>query len=84
MLALAVSAGAVSMSATTRADEANAKSSVKKMSDYMAAQKAISFDYDTNFEIVSKEGQKLGLASSGSMTLNRPDKIRATRAGGFV
>jgi hypothetical protein len=82
-LALAMSAGAVSKSAT-RADEANAKSSVKKMSDYMAAQKAISFDYDTNFEVVSKEGQKLGLASSGSMKLNRPDKIRATRAGGFA
>ena len=83
LLALAMSAGAVSTSAT-RPDEANAKSSVKKMSDYMAAQKAISFDYDTNFEIVSKEGQKLGLASSGSMKLNRPDKIRATRAGGFA
>jgi hypothetical protein len=50
------SAGAVSMSAT-RTDEANAKSSVKKMSDYMAAQKAISFDYDTNLEIVTKGGQ---------------------------
>ena len=41
----------------TRTDEANAKSSVKKMSDYMAAQKAISFDYDTNLEIVTKGGQ---------------------------
>src|SRR5262249_9464483 len=27
--------------------------------------------------------QKLGLASSGTVTLNRPDKIRATRTGGF-
>jgi hypothetical protein len=83
LLALAMTAGAVGMSAA-RTDEANARSSVKKMSDYMAAQKAISFDYDTNFEVVSKEGQKLGLASSGSMKLNRPDKIRATRAGGFA
>jgi hypothetical protein len=65
-------------------DEANAKNAVKKMSDYMAAQKAISFNYDTNFEVVSKEGQKLGLASSGSMKLNRPDKVRATREGGFA
>jgi hypothetical protein len=83
LLALALAAGAVSMSAA-RTDEDNAKSAVKKMSDYMAAQKALSFDYDTNFEVVSKEGQKLGLASSGSMKLNRPDKIRATRVGGFA
>jgi len=83
LLALAITAGAVGTSAA-RTDETNAKSAVKKMSDYMAAQKAISFEYDTNFEVVSKEGQKLGLASSGSMKLNRPDKIRATRAGGFA
>jgi hypothetical protein len=83
LLALGMTAGAVGMSAA-RTDETNAKSAVKKMSDYMAAQKAVSFDYDTNFEVVSKEGQKLGLASSGSMKLNRPDKIRATRAGGFA
>jgi len=83
LLALAMIAGAASISAT-RADETNARNSVKKMSDYMAAQKAISFDYDTNFEVVTKEGQKLGLASSGSMKLNRPDKIRATRTGGFA
>jgi hypothetical protein len=83
LAALAMTAGAVSMSAT-RTDEANAKSAVKKMSDYMAAQKAISFDYDTNLEVVTKENQKLGLASSGSMKLNRPDKIRATREGGFA
>lgn len=83
LLALALASGAVSMSAA-RTDEDNAKSAVKKMSDYMTAQKAISFDYDTNLEVVTKEGQKLGLGSSGSMKLNRPDKIRATRVGGFA
>ena len=63
---------------------ANAKSRLKAMSDYLAAQKAFSFDYDTNLEVVTKENQKLGLASSGTMTVNRPDKIRATRIGGFA
>jgi hypothetical protein len=62
----------------------NAKKLLKSMSDYMATQKAISFDYDTVLEVVTKENQKLGLASSGAMKLNRPDKIRATRAGGFA
>jgi hypothetical protein len=54
------------------------------MSDYLAAQKTLSLEYDSNLEIVTKEQQKLGLASSGAVTLNRPDKIRATRTGGFA
>lgn len=66
------------------ADEADAKTLLKAMSDYLAAQKVISFGYDTNFEIVTKEQQKLAFASSGTITLNRPDKIRATRSGGFA
>jgi hypothetical protein len=66
------------------ADEAQAKEIFKSMSDYMAAQQAISFDYDTSFEIITTDDQKVALASSGSVTLNRPDKIRTTRTGGFA
>jgi hypothetical protein len=66
------------------ADEDFAKASVKKMSEYLASQDVISFEYDANLEVVTKEDQKLGLAASGTVTLNRPDKIRASRAGGFV
>ena len=67
-----------------RADEAQARALFKAMTDYMAAQKAISFDYDSNLEIVSTDKQKLGLASSGTLTLNRPDKVHLTRTGGFA
>jgi hypothetical protein len=67
-----------------RADEAAAKSILKAMSDYLAAQKTISFGYDTNFEVVTKDHQKFLLASSGAIDLNRPDKFRATRSGGFA
>ena len=70
--------------AGVRADETDAKRLLKAMSDYLAAQKAISFGYDATLEVVTKDDQKLALASSGSVTLNRPDKIRATRSGGFV
>ena len=54
------------------------------MSDYLAAQKAISFDYNGTLEVVTNDDQKLALASSGSVLLNRPDKIRTERSGGFV
>lgn len=66
------------------ADEADAKRLLKAMSDYMAAQTAISFEYDAILEVVTSDQQKLALASSGSITVARPDKIRAVRAGGFA
>lgn len=81
--ALALSVGLASPSGAI-ADEAAAKSMFKGMSDYLAAQKTMSFSYDTNFEVVTKDGQKLALASSGATTLERPDKMRATRQGGFA
>jgi len=67
-----------------KADPAAARSLLKGMSDYLAKQKAISFSYDTSLEIVTKENQKLAIASSGAMTVNRPNKVRATRHGGFA
>ena len=80
-LALALGMGT---STGSLADEAEARSLFKAMSDYMAAQTAISFDYDSTLEVVTSEGQKLGLASSGEVTLSRPNKLRATRTGGFA
>ena len=67
-----------------RADESDARRLLKAMSDYMMQQKAISFGFDATLEVVTKDEQKLALASSGTVTLNRPDKIRATRFGGFA
>jgi len=67
-----------------RAGDEEAKSLLKAMSDYLGSQKAISFAYDTNLEVVTKDHQKLLLASSGKIELGRPDKLRATRFGGFA
>ena len=50
----------------------------------MAAQKAISFDFDAILEVVTEDDQKLALASSGEVIVSRPGKIRATRAGGHA
>ena len=71
-------------SAGVKADEADAKRILKSMSDYMASQISISFGFDATLEVVTKDEQKLALASSGTVTLKRPDKIRVTRAGGFA
>lgn len=61
----------------------NAKGLLKAMSDYLAAQKTISMSYDSIFEVVSADHQKLQIATSGTILLNRPDKIRTTRQSGF-
>ena len=88
--ALGISAAALSLAvglgtpSTAQADEADAKKLFKAMSNYVAGQKAISFDYDAILEVVTKDNQKLALASSGSVILNRPGKVRASRAGGFA
>jgi hypothetical protein len=84
MAVLALMFGLGGALSAASADEADARKLLKAMSDYMAAQKAIAFQYDTILEIVTKDKQKLGLASSGTLTLNRPDKIRYTRTGGFA
>jgi len=83
VLAVVGMAGATNISAG-QADQADAKRLLKAMSDYLAAQKAISFDYDVDLELVSTQQQKIALASSGALTLNRPDKLHLTRTGGFA
>src|SRR5262245_8201189 len=66
------------------ADESQARLRLKAMTDYVGAQKAISFDYDSDLEVVTRDQQKLALAASGTVSLTRPNKLRATRSGGFV
>jgi hypothetical protein len=47
-------------SSSVRADDP--KAMFKEMSDYLASQNAMSFNYDSNLEVVTTENQKLGLA----------------------
>ncbi|EXI79894.1 MAG: Outer membrane lipoprotein-sorting protein [Candidatus Accumulibacter appositus] len=82
-LALSIALG-LGVSASVSADELDAKRLVKAMSEFLAAQQALSFSYDATLEVVTPDAQILGLASSGKVVVNRPDKIHATRAGGFA
>lgn len=66
------------------ADEGHARDILKSMSDYLAGQTAISFSYDSDLVVVTTDLQKLIFASSGTVAINRPDKMRVTRVGGFA
>jgi hypothetical protein len=66
------------------AQESEAKAMFKAMSNFLTAQPAFSVSYDATLEIVTAEMMKVGLASSGSLSFSRPDKIRMTRTGGIA
>ncbi len=76
-------AGTETAAAGQDATAQNAKGLLKAMSDYLAAQKSISLGYDSVFEVVSADKQKLQIAMSGTVDLSRPDKLRTTRKTGF-
>jgi hypothetical protein len=82
--AIALVAAVLATATTASATEEQAKELFKAMSDYLAAQSAISFDFDTSTEVVTSEGQKLAIANSGTTAFERPDKFHATRVGGFA
>lgn len=84
-IAAALSLALLASTATgASAGETEAKALLKAMSDYLAAQKSMTLDYDNSFEVVTKGKQKLQIAASGKLALSRPDKLRATRVGGFA
>jgi hypothetical protein len=81
---LCTAAIGVAVSSVALGADVTSENLLKAMSDYMASQKSISFQYDSELQIVLADGQKVGLASSGTMEIGRPDRIRATRNGGFA
>ena len=62
----------------------DAEAILKAMSDYLAAQKTMSFTYQSAVEAVTPDFEKLQFVSSGTASLSRPDKLRVTRTGGFA
>ncbi len=72
------------LSAAPSAQAQDAAKVLKAMTDYVAGQNVISATYDTDIEVITNDLQKIQFASSGQMLLSRPDKIRATRIGGYA
>src|SRR5258708_26726173 len=72
------------LSAAPSAQAQDAAKVLKAMTDYVTSQKVISVTYDTDIEVITNDLQKIQFASSGQMLLSRPDKIRASRTGGYA
>ncbi|MFZ0099146.1 MAG: DUF2092 domain-containing protein [Gemmobacter sp.] len=82
--ALGMALALVMLAPQSQADEAQAREILKAMTDYLEGQQSLSFDVDSSVEIVTTAGQKLTIASSGSVALQRPNQIRVLRRGGFA
>jgi hypothetical protein len=63
---------------------ADAVKTLKAMSDYIASQKTLSVTFDSDVEVITSDLQKVQFTSSGQVQLSRPDKLRATRTGGYT
>jgi hypothetical protein len=61
-----------------------AKKLLKTMSDYVSSQKSISITYDSDIEVVTADLQKIQFASPGQLQISRPDKVHASRTGGYT
>ncbi len=71
--------------AQAQSDNANnAINILKKMSDYMTSQKTLSMTFDADIEVITPDIQKIQFTSSGQVQLSRPDKLHASRTGGYV
>jgi hypothetical protein len=57
---------------------------LKSMSSYMAKTKAFSVNTDIDFEVVTKNGQKLELSSYATVVLERPKSLHIGRKGMFA
>ena len=57
---------------------------LKRMSAYIGGQPTIDATFDSDIEVITDDLQKIQFASSGQVMLSRPDKLRATRTGGYA
>ena len=56
---------------------------LKAMTSYVASQKTLSITFDSDIEVITDKLLKIQFTSSGQVQLSRPDKLRATRTGGY-
>jgi len=70
--------------ANAQTQDDSAKKLLKTMSDYVANQKSFSITYDSDIEVITSDLQKIQFTSSGQLQISRPDKVHASRTGGYA
>jgi len=66
------------------AQAGDAKVMLKAMSDYVGRQKTIELSFDSDIEVITPSLEKIQFTNSGEALLQRPNKLRAHRVGGYA
>lgn len=66
------------------AAEGDARSILKSMTDYVGGQRTIELSFDSSIEVITPELEKIQFTNSGGVLLQRPNKLRAHRVGGYA
>src|SRR3981189_1145914 len=82
IFAAASSIAVLSAATSARADDP--AKVLKAMADYLAGQKSLAGKFDSDIEVITPELQKIQFTSSGELKINRPDKLRIKRTGGYA
>ena len=69
---------------SAQAQQDDARTILKAMSDYMSSQQTIEFTFDSDIEVITPELEKIQFTNSGEALVSRPDKLRAHRVGGYA
>lgn len=70
--------------AADRKVDAEAERVLRAMTGYLGGLQAFSAQYDVDNEVISTDGQKLQFSASGTIEVQRPGRLHATRTGGFA
>ena len=77
-------AASLSVAAAGYSDEVDARDLLQRMSSYLESEASFGFDFDEYHEVVTTDGERLGLASSGRVAVTRPDRLMVERTTGFT
>ncbi len=81
---IAAAASLLAAGPSAQAQQDDAKTILKAMSDYVSSQQTIAITFDSDIEVITPQLEKIQFASSGEVLLSRPDKMRAHRVGGYA
>jgi len=84
MVAAAIGVAMIAQSPARADNSDDAMTILKTMSGYIDAQASIALRYDSDIEVITPYLQKLQFSSSGQVLLDRPNKLHATRQGGYA
>jgi hypothetical protein len=66
------------------AQAGDAKVLLKIVSDYVGRQQTIELSFDSDIEVITPQMEKIQFTNSGDALLQRPNKLRAHRVGGYA